>query len=265
MTLRIALPLKTVLTLTLASAAFAQTNKTAARPDLSGMWTYSVDLPHSALKVEKNGQSAQVKEVDLSGRWVQPKDLPGALAWKAAPSYKPEYLAKVKDLDEHQSKTDPVFYCGRPGVPRIGPPRRIIQMPNEVVFLYEDMSGDAYRVIPTDGRKHREDANPSYYGNGVAHWELKVLVIDSKDFVDDTWIGERGYFHSDAMTVTERIWRQGLDLVYQTTVTDPNVLTEPWVMSPRIVHPTTEPLEESPACKEQDAGLLINNDHHGQR
>ena len=115
-------------------------------------------------------------------------------------------LQYLKDLDEHQSKTDPVFYCGRPGVPRIGPPRRIIQMPNEVLFLYEDMSGDAYRVIPTDGRKHREDANPSYYGNSVAHWEGKVLVIESKDFVDDSWMGERGYFHTDAMTTSDIAW-----------------------------------------------------------
>jgi hypothetical protein len=251
-------------TLVLSIPGMAQ-QKAAAHPNLSGTYAYSVGLPHSALKVEKNGQAAEVKEVDMSGRWVQPKDLPGALPWKPAPSYKPAHLAKVKDLDEHQSKTDPVFSCGRPGVPRIGPPRRIIQLPNEVVFLYEDMSGDAYRVIPTDGRKPREDANPSYYGNSAARWEGKVLVIDSKDFVDDTWIGERGYFHSEAMTVIERIWRQGENLVYQTTVTDPEVLTEPWTMSPRVVHPTTEPLEESPACKEQDADKLINNDHHGQR
>jgi hypothetical protein len=31
-----------------------------------------------------------------------------------------EYQAKVKDLAEHESKLDPVFYCGKPGIPRIG-------------------------------------------------------------------------------------------------------------------------------------------------
>ena len=247
-----------------AAPLFAQAKKAVARPNLSGTWTYSVDLPHSALKVQ-SGDGAQLKEVDLSGRWKDQKEIGGALASKPSPSYKAEYLAKVKELDEHQSKTDPVFYCGRPGVPRIGPPRRIIQLPNEVVFLYEDMSGDAYRVIPTDGRKPREDANPSYYGNSSGRWEGKVLVIESKDFVDDTWIGERGYFHTEAMTVTERLWKQGADLVYQVSVNDPNVLTEPWTMAPRVVHPTDEALEESPACKEQDADKLINNDHHGQR
>jgi hypothetical protein len=245
-------------------AASAQKRQAAVHPDLSGTWSYSVDLPHVALKVE-TAAGTQIKEVDLSGRWKEQKELTGALPSKPAPTYKPEHLAKVKDLDEHQSKTDPVFYCGRPGVPRIGPPRRIIQLPKEIVFFYEDMSGDAYRIIPTDGRKVREDANPSYYGNSAAHWEGKVLVIESRDFVDDTWIGERGYFHTDALSVTERLWKQGADLVYQAVVRDPNVLAEPWTMAPRIVHPTDEPLEESPACKEQDADKLINNDHHGQR
>jgi len=55
----------------------------------------------------------------------------------------------------------PSFYCDRPGIPRIGSPRRIIQLANEVVFLYEDISGDPYRVIPTDGRPHCKDKNPS--------------------------------------------------------------------------------------------------------
>jgi hypothetical protein len=36
-------------------------------------------------------------------------------------------------------------------------------------------------------------------------------------------------------------------------------------MAPRVVKPSTEPLEESPRCVEADANRLVNNDHHGQR
>jgi hypothetical protein len=36
-------------------------------------------------------------------------------------------------------------------------------------------------------------------------------------------------------------------------------------MAPRLVKPSTEPLEESPRCVETDANLLLNSDHHGQR
>lgn len=232
-------------------------------PDLSGLWVYSVDLPPAALKREVNG-AVSVKGIDASGRRPA-ADIAGALPSAPVPSYKPELQAKVKNLFDNESKTDQVFYCGKPGIPRIGPPRRIIQLQNEMVFLYEDMSGDTYRVIPTDGRGHREDANPSYYGDSVGHWEGDKLVIDVTNFVEDTWFGEGGYFHSDAMRVTERFWRVGENLAYQVTVADPKVLTASWTTPARVVKPSTEPLEESPRCVEGDGQRLLNSDHHGQR
>jgi hypothetical protein len=233
-------------------------------PDLSGTWLFSIDLPPTALKRQEGGK-VTVKGIDASGR-RDPKSAPaGALPSSPEPSYKPEYLAKVKDLFDHESKTDPVFYCGKPGVPRIGSPRRIIQLPKEMIFLYEDISGDPYRIIPTDGRPHLADANPSAYGDSVGHWEGDTLVIDVTNFSDDTWFGEGGYFHSDAMRVTERLWRDGQNLVWQATVDDPKVLAKPWTMPARVVKPSTEPLEESPKCVESDSKLLQNNDHHGQR
>jgi hypothetical protein len=48
-------------------------------------------------------------------------------------------------------------------------------------------------------------------------------------------------------------------------VQDPVVLASPWVMPPRLVRPSTEPLEESPKCVETDGAKLLNDDHHGQR
>jgi hypothetical protein len=67
------------------------------------------------------------------------------------------------------------------------------------------------------------------------------------------------------MHVTERLWRDGENIVWQATVTDPKVLTAPWTMTPRVVQPSSEPLEESPRCVEDDAHRLQNNDHHLQR
>jgi hypothetical protein len=234
----------------------------AAHPDLSGIWSYAIDLPPAAIKKQVNG-SATVQKVNR-GVTVA-KTVKGALPSTPAPSYKPELLAKVKDLADHESKTDEVFYCGKPGIPRIGPPRKIIQTPSEVIFFYEDISGDPYRIIPTDGRPHRPDADPTYYGDSVARWDGDTLVIDVTNFVDDTWFGEDGYFHSDAMHVTERLWRDGENLIYQVTVEDPKVLTTPWTMPARVVKPSTEPLLESPRCVEADANRLVNNDHHSQR
>jgi hypothetical protein len=244
-----------------AAALAAQTNN--GHPDLSGTWLFSIDLPPVALKKQTNGQTS-IKTIDASGRRAATENVAGALPFTAAPVYKQEFRAKVKDLLDHESKTDPVFYCDRPGIPRIGPPRRIIQLPNEFVFLYEDISGDPYRIIPVGGA-HKKDGNPSYYGDSVARWEGNTLVVDVVNFVDSTWFGEDGYYHSDAMHVTERFWRSGPNLVYQVTVEDPKVLTAPWTMAPRVVKPSTELLEESPKCTESDSKLLVNDDHHGQR
>ena len=257
--------MKSFLAILMSAAAVATgaAQSGGGHPDLSGTWLFSIDLPPIALKRSTNG-STTIKTIDASGRRPATENVPGALPFTPAPVYKPEFRAKVKDLLDHESKTDPVFYCDRPGIPRIGPPRRIIQLPDEFVFLYEDISGDPYRIIPVGGQ-HKKDGNPSYYGDSMARWDGNTLVVDVVNFVDSTWFGEDGYFHSDAMHVTERFWRSGANLVYQVTVDDPKVLASPWTMAPRVVKPSTEPLEESPKCTESDSKLLVNNDHHGQR
>ena len=246
------------------SAAPGKIRRTAdGHPDLGGIWTFAISLPAGGLTRVSDGK-ATTASFDQSARH-RAFDVKGALPWTPAPSYKAEFQEKVKYLSANESKLDSVFYCGRPGLPRIGSPRRIVQLPGEVIFLYEDISGDAYRVIPTDGREHRANANPSYYGDSVARWEADTLVVDSTNFVEDFWFGEEGYFHSDALHVSERFWLDGANLVYQATVNDPKVLAAPWTSFPHVITPSDEPLAESPFCKEDDGQRLLNLDHHRQR
>jgi hypothetical protein len=126
------------------------------------------------------------------------------------------------------------------------------------------MSGDTFRIAPING-KHNPDLDPSYNGDAVARWEGEKLVVESVNFVEDTWFGEFGYFHSDQMKVTEYLWLQGDQMAYQVKVEDPKVLAQPWVMAPRLIKRSDSPLQESPVCVESDGPLLKNNDHHGQR
>jgi len=234
-------------------------------PDLSGNWTFGIDLPHGDLVKVVNGKE-QRAHYDQKARHHASDGVPGALPWEPAPTYKAEFTAKAKYLLDHESKEDPVFYCQKPGAPRIGSPRKIIQMPKETVFLYEDISGDTFRIIPTDGHKRRANANPSAYGDSIGHWEKDVFVVESNNFSDDTWFGEGGYFHTDKMKVTERLWlTPENNLAYQATVEDPGVLTKPWTNFARVIPPNDDPIEESPACKEDDANRLLNLDHHLQR
>jgi hypothetical protein len=248
------------------AAAAGKIRRTAGgHPDLSGNWTFGIDLPHGDLQKIVDGKVTRT-HYDQSARHHASDDVPGALPWEKAPSYKPELQEKVKYLAANESKADPVFYCDKPGTPRIGSPRKIIQLPKETIFLYEDISGDTFRVIPTDGRPHRAGANPSAYGDAVGHWEKDTFVVETTNFVDDTWFGENGYLHSDKMRSIERLWlTPDGNLVYQATVEDPAVLAKPWTNFARVIPPNNDPIEESPACKEDDGKRLLNLDHHLQR
>jgi hypothetical protein len=242
-----------------ATLAFSQ-----GHPDLSGTWTFGIDLPPGDLVKVVDGKVTRT-HWDGTIRH-RANEIPGALPWEKAPSYKPEFQEKVKYLAANESKTDPVFYCDKPGTPRIGSPRKIIQLPTETIFLYEDISGDTFRIIPTDGRGHRAKANPSAYGDSIGHWEKDIFVVESTNFVDDTWFGEEGYLHSDKMRVIERLWlTPEHNLAYQATVEDPGVLTKPWTNFARVIPPNNDPIEESPTCKEDDGKRLQNLDHHLQR
>lgn len=248
------------------TSAAGEAHRTAdGHPDLSGTWTFGIDLPPGDLQKVVDGKVIRV-HYDQSARHQASHNVPGALPWEPAPSYKPEFQEKVQYLEANESKVDPVFYCDKPGTPRIGSPRKIIQLPTETIFLYEDISGDPYRVIPTDGRPHRTNANPSAYGDSIGHWEKDVFVVESTNFVDDSWFGENGYMHSDKMRVIERLWlTPEHNLVYQATVDDPVVLTKPWTNFARVIPPNNDPIEESPTCKEDDGRRLQNLDHHLQR
>ena len=79
-----------------------------------------------------------------------------------------------------------------------------------MVFLYEDISGDPYRIIP-DGRTRAQARIPTRRTTAIRWAAGKATRSSSTSvgFVEETWFGEDGYFHSDAMRVTERFWRSG--------------------------------------------------------
>jgi len=158
------------------------------------------------------------------------------------PTYKPEFWDKTQELDQWTNKYDPIMTCEPIGIPRHGTPRRIIQTDKDVIFFYPanaDYGGgnEEFRDIPTDGRK-RNPAVASlatYYGESIGNWEGDTLVIDSINFVDSTWFGRGGFFHSSSMHTIEKLTRVGNELRYDMTIEDPEVLVEPWVMKTRVL------------------------------
>ena len=103
-------------------------------------------------------------------------------------------------------------------------------------------------------------------GYAVGNWEGDTLVIDSISFVDTTWLGRGGLFHSDSMHVVERFTRQGDVLLYDVTVEDPEVLVEPYVFPTRIVRRSQNPdaglIRERGNCEVYEEGRVTSQIRH---
>ena len=238
-------------------------------PDLTGFWGpagwgYAISDGKLAAdgKTYVLGLGAPAKDESAEKK----AELANRIRGANLPPYKQEFVGKVKDLAEHQSKLDPAYYCAPKGFPRVGPPTEIVQVAQELVFLYDTVNSseqNAFRIISTDGRGHDPTLNPSYYGDSIGHWEDDTLVIDVANFVDETWLSQNGTIHSDAMHVIERLKREGNAINWDISIDDPKVLTRPWTIKRTLIigFKGGHALEEAP-CVEHDASHLVNNDRN---
>jgi len=232
-------------------------------PDLNGTWDNGSGIDFVQPQKSSDGSVCIAGCKPVAAAPPPPPPPPsGRTPATTFPSYRPEFLAKVKDLNKRQVQEDPVLRCKDPGLPRIGPPDKIVQRPGQIVFLYDDVSGAFWRIIPTDGRPHRTDVDPSYLGDSVGHWEGDTLVIEANQFNDDSWLTDNGAFHSADMRVTERLHRVGDVIEYQATVEDPKVLLEPWHPKMRVIKLTTNELAEPTPCVDTDLKHLVDDSHH---
>jgi hypothetical protein len=244
-------------------------------PDLSGLWTnrgnghLSARTDDGSVLFDFGGNNA-----------ARPAPAPGAAAPAppaplAEPSYKPEFMAKVKAITDNSygssTDADPQYECKPMGVPRSMATRdseysafQIVQTPQLITILFEGSPYSTYRVIYMDGRQHPKDLDTSYMGHSIGHWEGDTLVVDVVGLNDETWLGggftglKYASIHSDKEHVTERITRNGDMLTYEATVEDPVMFTKPWVITPKQIRhagPDDELLETT--CITNDKGHII--------
>jgi len=189
------------------------------KPDLSGIW-----IANGALRLMAGDE--EVKRIQQADAAAGRKPLPPP----EPPPYKPEAEARRQEYLARRGIDDPMARCLLTGVPRISArplPFQIVQLPDQVIILYE--IHHAFRIIPTDGRPHPDDLEPSYLGDSVAKWEGDTLVVDVVGFNDKTWLAGVGSVHSEKLRVTERYTRDTYDTIrYDVTMEDPEVFTKPW-------------------------------------
>jgi hypothetical protein len=189
-------------------------------PDLSGVWWGGADVGAARGRGARGG-----------GRG--PQGARGTPPPTFMSLYTPEAAAKAKTLGD---KDDPTLRCvptafGTLNVSLwdVGAVGQIVATPKMVVMLTETYHG--FRLIPTDGRPHRDDAPPAYRGDSVGRWDGDTFVVDTTNFTDNTWMSAEGRVspHSDALHIIERYRRVDPNtLEIEATVEDPMMLTKPW-------------------------------------
>jgi hypothetical protein len=182
--------------------------------DFSGVWT------------RDNGAGARAHNSSWS------REIPDMTPWarEQFDVHLPTFGARAVAVAD---TNDPVYECYPPGTPRIylHPfPMEILQMPGRILMIYE--YDGIMRNIYTDGREHRDDIGVTWMGDSIGYWDQDVLVVETRNMRDDTWIDREGVPHSEEMTVIERFQlRDENSLWIDIEITDPVALNTPWVTS----------------------------------
>jgi hypothetical protein len=188
---------------------------------------------------------------DFSGMYTQPSTVNGT-GPRGNLIFNADKMAPVKPGAES------LLYEPRNGDPRHDEPRavclpsgfpsgmlyvlpiQIVQNPKHIVIIPELQR--AARIIPLDGRPHREGLEPSYYGDSVGRWEGDTLVIETVNF--KRWILDDYHYtdptktrwHSDALRTTEHLRREGNRLHYRITIDDPKIFERPFSQDFVLTH-----------------------------
>jgi hypothetical protein len=163
---------------------------------------------------------------DLSGVWLS-----GNYSFSNMNGPLPLQPWAQKLLEErrrNQGKDDPEAKCLPAGVPRITPyPMKLVQTPKLIVMLFEG-NVHSYRQFFMDGRKHDPELDPSWMGESIASWDGDTLVVDTRNFNDQTWLNGAGAPHTEQLHVIERYSRPDLGhLNVEITMEDPGAFTKP--------------------------------------
>ena len=106
-------------------------------------------------------------------------------------------------------------------------PVEFVHTPRRFAILFE--SNNVFHVVPTDGRAHPKELEPSWMGNSVGRWENDTLIIDTIGFNGKSWIDTAEHLSSDALHVTERIrYIDANHLEYEVTWDDSKIYAKPF-------------------------------------
>ena len=210
------------------------------KPDLSGIWRIGMGAPGYVVNL-----AADLKPGD-----VQP--------WADA-----LYRKRLANLGRDDPWTVDCLPLGPRHITN-GGLARIVQTPNEIVMLYEDL---AYRQIFLDGRALPQDPNPTWMGYSVGRWDGDTLIVETTGFNDRSWIDMGGHPHTEALRITERFHRRDLGhMDLSVTIDDPKAYAKPWTIRTQVgLAADTELLESVCNENERDRSHLVGRTAEEQK
>src|SRR5437867_181354 len=133
----------------------------------------------------------------------------------------------TKDL----KKTDEAHRrCVPLGTPRIlgSPyPFLIVQSPERLLALFEQ-NRTVIGIYMNSQHQDPKIWDPSFVGDGIAHWEGDELLADIVNQNGQGWIDDSGVPTSEQLHVIERWKKAGYRLEVTLTIDDPIMFTHPW-------------------------------------
>src|SRR5262247_1515545 len=174
-------------------------------------------------------------KIDLSGFWM-PVD-PVKHLLNLAADLKPGEVplqpwadAVYKERIETNGKDHPGVRCWPSGIPEknnIPDGLKVVQTPDLMIFLHE--SRTIYRQIFTDGRPLPRDAQPTWMGYSIGHWEGDTLIVETIGQNGKTWLDMRGLPGTESLRVIEGYTRPNIGRIkIDVTIEHPKAYTKPW-------------------------------------
>lgn len=198
-------------------------------------WKRVPRTPDGKVDLDAPTQRTSFGKPDLSGFWMPENPVKHLL--NLAADLKPEDVPLkpwARELYNYRIETfgkdHPGAYCLPSGIPEklnIPDGLKLVQTEDLVIFLYE--SRTIYRQVFLDGRPLPKNAQPTWMGYSVGHWEDDTLVVETIGQNGKTWLDMRGLPGTEALRVIERYHRPRIGhMDIEVTIDDPEAYTRPW-------------------------------------
>ena len=95
----------------------------------------------------------------------------------------------------------------------------------------------------------------------MGHWEGDTLVVDTTNQNTKTWFDTSGNFKTEALHVTEKFIPQDANtIVYEATITDPDIYTQPWTARWNIGRSRQTTMSDGHPYEQMEFGCIEGNE-----